>query len=50
MLESKIQQHIGSGDDDSAEDFGQGLVTIIIGTFIMFKIILENIHNNGINF
>lgn len=25
-LESKIQQHIGSGEEDSGEDFGQGLV------------------------
>lgn len=26
VLESKIQQHVGSGDEDSGEDFGQGLV------------------------
>lgn len=25
-LEAKIQQHIGTGEDDSGEDFGQGLV------------------------
>lgn len=25
-LEAKIQQHIGSGEADSGEDFGQGLV------------------------
>lgn len=25
-LESKIQQHIGSGEEDSGEDFGKGLV------------------------
>lgn len=25
-LESKIQQHIGSGSGDDGEDFGQGLV------------------------
>lgn len=27
VLETKIQQHIGSGEDDSGEDFGQGLVS-----------------------
>lgn len=27
-LEAKIQQHIGGGDGDTGEDFGQGLVTI----------------------
>lgn len=26
-LEAKIQQHIGSGDADSGEDFGQGMVS-----------------------
>lgn len=26
-LESKIQQHIGSGGEDSTEDYGQGLVS-----------------------
>lgn len=29
-LEAKVQQHIGSGGDDSAEDFGQGLVSVCI--------------------
>lgn len=26
-LESKIQEHIGSGGDDTGEDYGQGLVS-----------------------
>lgn len=32
-LESKIQQLIGSGGDDSTEDFGQGLVRHFTSTF-----------------
>lgn len=27
-MEAKIRQHIGSGDDESAEDFGQGLMDL----------------------
>lgn len=29
-MEAKIQQHIGSGEADSGEDFGQGLVSSFI--------------------
>lgn len=28
-LESKIQQHIGSTEDESSEDYGQGLVSVL---------------------
>lgn len=33
-LEAKIQQHIGTGDADTGEDFGQGLVRNVEVFFI----------------
>lgn len=39
-LESKIQQHIGSTEDESGEDYGQGLVSLMI----FFNVPIFNCH------